>query len=312
MNKRKYTLAKLLSELQSAEDLMIQAKATMVSSTHHSSGPRPGAGRKKVTNQVAAKDAKGKKKRNPNKKQTGKCFKCGQKGHWKQDCPKRAKAIGMHQAIVVESCLALISSYTLVIDTRATDHICFDPDLIQMDVKTAFLNDSLEETIYMEQPEGYTVKGKELMFYIDCSFYRYYTSFQREMSQLTAVACLSVAAKVEETQVPLLLDLQVEESKYVFRGQDDSENGASCALHAPMEDESGDAIVVRRPHCEEIRVCKEPTLGILEEMRECDTFIHCRLIIDGKTYASADSRLVRYLPSVIAVATIIYVIREIP
>ena len=36
--------------------------------------------------------------------------------------------------------------------------------------------------------------------------------FQREkpwMSQLAAVACLSLAAKVEETQVPLLLDLQV-------------------------------------------------------------------------------------------------------
>ena len=40
-----------------------------------------------------------------------------------------------------------------------------------------------------------------------CSF-----SCQREkpwMTQLTAVACLSLAAKVEETQVPLLLDLQV-------------------------------------------------------------------------------------------------------
>lgn len=36
--------------------------------------------------------------------------------------------------------------------------------------------------------------------------------FQNEkpwMSQLAAVACLSLAAKVEETQVPLLLDLQV-------------------------------------------------------------------------------------------------------
>lgn len=36
--------------------------------------------------------------------------------------------------------------------------------------------------------------------------------FQTEkpwMTQLTAVACLSLAAKVEETQVPLLLDLQV-------------------------------------------------------------------------------------------------------
>ncbi|CAN0922392.1 CYCD3-3 [Linum grandiflorum] len=37
------------------------------------------------------------------------------------------------------------------------------------------------------------------------------------MTQLAAVACLSVAAKVEETYVPLLLQLQVgEESRYVF------------------------------------------------------------------------------------------------
>ena len=24
----------------------------------------------------------------PNRKQKGKCFKCGQKGHWKKNCPK--------------------------------------------------------------------------------------------------------------------------------------------------------------------------------------------------------------------------------
>ena len=71
-------MAELLTELQSAEDLMIQAKAAMVSSTHHSSGPRPGVKKKKVTNQVAAKGAKGKKSKE-NKKQKGKCFKCGQK-----------------------------------------------------------------------------------------------------------------------------------------------------------------------------------------------------------------------------------------
>ncbi|KAI4389524.1 hypothetical protein MLD38_001741 [Melastoma candidum] len=39
------------------------------------------------------------------------------------------------------------------------------------------------------------------------------------MPQLTGVACLSLAAKVEETQVPLLLDLQVEESRYVFEAK---------------------------------------------------------------------------------------------
>uniref|UniRef100_A0A5B7AEE7 Putative cyclin D3-1 n=1 Tax=Davidia involucrata TaxID=16924 RepID=A0A5B7AEE7_DAVIN len=46
--------------------------------------------------------------------------------------------------------------------------------------------------------------------------------FQREkpwMIQLAAVACLSLAAKVEETQVPLLLDLQVEETRYVFEAK---------------------------------------------------------------------------------------------
>ncbi|KAI3991161.1 hypothetical protein MKX01_022382 [Papaver californicum] len=46
--------------------------------------------------------------------------------------------------------------------------------------------------------------------------------FQREkpwMTQLVAVACLSLAAKVEETQVPLLLDFQVEESKYIFEAK---------------------------------------------------------------------------------------------
>ncbi|KAI3979011.1 hypothetical protein MKX01_016186 [Papaver californicum] len=39
------------------------------------------------------------------------------------------------------------------------------------------------------------------------------------MMQLLAVACLSLAAKVEETDVPLCLDLQVCESKYVFEAK---------------------------------------------------------------------------------------------
>ena len=36
-----------------------------------------------------------------------------------------------------------------------------DMELVQMDVKTTFLHGDLHEEIYMQQPEGFEVKGKE-------------------------------------------------------------------------------------------------------------------------------------------------------
>jgi hypothetical protein len=39
----------------------------------------------------------------------------------------------------------------------------YDLELHQMDIKTAFLNDNLQENIYMAQLEGFAVEGKEHM-----------------------------------------------------------------------------------------------------------------------------------------------------
>ncbi|XP_059636883.1 cyclin-D3-1-like [Cornus florida] len=126
--------------------------------------------------------------------------------------------------------------------------------------------------------------------------------FQRDkpwMTQLVAVACLSLAAKVEETQVPLLLDLQVEESRYVFEAKT-IQRMEILVLSTlqwkmnPVTPISFLDFMTRRlglkSHlcCEFLKRCECLTLSLI-----------------------SDCRFMCYLPSVMATATMLHVINGI-
>ncbi|GFS40058.1 similar to CYCLIN D3;2 [Actinidia rufa] len=105
--------------------------------------------------------------------------------------------------------------------------------------------------------------------------------FQREkpwMIQLLAVTCLSLAAKVEETQVPLLLDLQVS-----LQWRMNPVTPISFLDH-----------IMRRLglkthlHWEFLRRCEKQLLSLL-----------------------SDARFVGYLPSVLAASTMLHVIQQV-
>ncbi|PSS29314.1 Cyclin-D3-1 like [Actinidia chinensis var. chinensis] len=133
---------------------------------------------------------------------------------------------------------------------------------------------------------------------------RFFSSlhFQREkpwMIQLLSVTCLSLAAKVEETQVLLLLDLQVDDTKYVFDAKtiQRMELLVLSALQWRMNPVTPISFldhIMRRLglktnlHWEFLRRCEKLLLSLL-----------------------TDSRFVRYLPSVLAASTMLYVIHQV-
>ncbi|GMI91119.1 CYCLIN D3;1 [Hibiscus trionum] len=116
------------------------------------------------------------------------------------------------------------------------------------------------------------------------------------MTQLAAVACLSLAAKVEETQVPLLLDLQVEESRYVFEPKtiQRMEILVLSTLQWKMNPVTPLSFLdyfARRLGLKD-HLC-------WELLRRCD-----RILLS----AISDSRFMCYLPSVMATATMLHAV----
>lgn len=126
--------------------------------------------------------------------------------------------------------------------------------------------------------------------------------FQREkpwMTQLAAVACLSLAAKMEETQVPLLLDFQVEESKYVFEAKT-IQRMEILVLSTlqwkmnPVTPLSFLDFITRR-------------LGLKNHL--CWEFLRrCELVLLSLL---SDARYMSYLPSVMATATMLHVVNSV-
>ena len=115
------TPVQLMHELESAEQSLKEPGSInfMVGSVKPKGKPKGGNKnkKKKAVIPVTKSDAM--------KKPKGKCFKCRQKGHWKQNCSNATKNPGMGDLLVVEACLVENFNDKWIIDSGATDHVCY-------------------------------------------------------------------------------------------------------------------------------------------------------------------------------------------
>ena len=110
----------LMHELESAEQSLKEPGS--INFTEGSVKPK---GKPKGGNKNKKKTVIPVTKSDAMKKPKGKCFKCGQKGHWKQNCPKATKRPGMGDLLVVEAYLVENLNDKWIIDSGATNHVCY-------------------------------------------------------------------------------------------------------------------------------------------------------------------------------------------
>ena len=121
MHKMDLTPVQLMHELESAEQSLKEPDNINFTEGSIKTKGKPKGGnknkKKKAVIPVTKSDAM--------KKPKDKYFKCGQKGHWKQNCPKATKKPGMGDLLVVEACLVENFNDKWIIDSGATNHVCY-------------------------------------------------------------------------------------------------------------------------------------------------------------------------------------------
>ena len=132
MNQKIYSLFELMNELVAAEGILGTSSVYANMTNASTSQPKlKDKGKKKKKKDFTKQDGKqialGVANKGKKKEYTkGKCFYCGEKGHWKRNCPKfrAANNKGMKSSFILEICLVQNPTDSWCVDSSCTNHIC--------------------------------------------------------------------------------------------------------------------------------------------------------------------------------------------